>query len=246
MAPARFCNSLSFGHKYSVCINSLFISHIAPSFCGQQMTQSSLSPISASHHCSPSLQSSTGSVSAHHHCSPFLHPVFHGCPGTSIPSLAPTPWRAVETSKASPTSLSEANSFCKLTCRTFSHSLEGTGTDVPNPQGQHRLSRDRQFSLREQGGLWWDPPSLTISCSKGLTRSMNISGAFQRGFPSCHLVDKGDIFPFYFTEGEKEHLGKLIFGGESGWAPSQINFMCWETWSCDIPYPGASPTPPRH
>lgn len=171
MAPGRFHNSLLLGHKYSVCINSLLTPHITPSLHGKAVNQPSLTP------------------SLHLITAPPLYPI-------TAPSLHPitapaVSWRAVDTSKASTTSPSKAKPFCKLTYKMFSHSLEGTGTNVPNPDGQRHLSQDRRFSP----GV---PLSLAISYGKDIIRGANISAGFQPGFPSCHLVDKGDISPFLF------------------------------------------------
>lgn len=175
MALGRFHNSLSFGHEYSVSTPSLFRMSLHLCVAKQWIS---------------------------HHCSPPLHPLFHGCPGMTIPSLPPTPqlcpeerWRPPKPPPPSgpkQTFSAIPHAGCSTTC------LEGTGMNVPNPYGQCHLSQDRRFSPGERRGCWWDPPALTISWGEDIIRGINISAGFQRRFPSCHLVDKGDIFPFLF------------------------------------------------
>lgn len=178
--PGRFHNSLSFSHECFVCINSsLFCTFLH--LCVATSSESAIAaPISAPHHCSLFLYP----ITAPYLCIPLLR-VLASSPLTFW--LCPEKWWRPP--NPPPPTPSKANPFCKPMYTMLSHSLERTGTNVPNSHVQTHLSQDRRFSpLRAGGSLH--------PCDKGIS-GINVPGCFQRGFP-CHLVDKGGIFPFSF------------------------------------------------
>lgn len=76
-----------------------------------------------------------------------------------------------------------------------SHTANSTSPRTGASRGEHWF------------GCCWDILSLTVSSSKDIIRGVNIPAGFQWCFPSCHLVDKGDIFQLFNTQ-KREHLGK--------------------------------------
>ena len=194
MAPGRFHNSLSFGHKCTVCINSLLISHIDPSLRGQAVNQPSLLLTSAPHHCSSSLHP----ITAPHLCTSSSM----SAPAQASPPCPQHPGRALKSGGVLQSLLHQTNHvqskpFLQAHIHDVQPQLEGDRHECPKPTWP-TSPLPGMFLPGEWHGCWWNPLSLAISCSKDVIGGINISAGFQRGFPSCHLVDKGEVFPFLF------------------------------------------------
>lgn len=101
-----------------------------------------------------------------------------------------------------------SQAFCKPKgAHNPQHTAGGLRHRSPRPHGR---SLPRQIDL-VQGVVWMllRPSDFTVSCSHNKIGCICISAAFQQGFPSCHLVDKGNIFSFLNFIADEEATVKI-------------------------------------